>query len=174
MILSGKEIKKRLGKEIIIEPFNEKNIGVNSYDLTLSDDVMVYDLKKRYLDMKQDNSTTRLKMHESGFTIKPGILYLCRTNEYTKTFNCVPMIEGRSSIGRLGIFTHITAGFGDVGFCGYWTLEMTCIHPVRIYPNVKIAQIYYLTIEGEYDLYSSEKYQDSKEVISSRLYKEFK
>ena len=58
------------------------------------------------------------------------------------------MLEGRSSVGRLGLFIHVTAGFGDVGFAGYWTLEMFCIHPIVIYPNVEICQIYYHTIQG--------------------------
>jgi len=173
MILSGKEIEKRLEKEIIIRPFNKYNLGVNSYDLTLANEIIIYELL-RPLDMKKNNPFIKLEMNEEGFKLYPGKLYLARTNEYTETKNYVPMIEGRSSIGRLGIFTHITAGFGDVGFCGYWTLELTCVHPVIIYPNVKIAQIYYLTIEGEYDLYHSNKYQNSKEIRSSQLYKEFK
>jgi dCTP deaminase len=83
------------------------------------------------------------------------------------------MLEGRSSIGRLGLFVHVTAGFGDVGFSGYWTLEMFCIQPIRIYPNVEICQIYYHTIEGEYDSYISGKYQNNKGVQPSLLYKDF-
>jgi dCTP deaminase len=172
MILSGKEIENRISKgTIIINPFNKNHLGVNSYDLTLAEDFMIY--SESVLDIKKDNRTRIGKISKEGKTLYPGILYLCRTNEYTETYGLVPMIEGRSSIGRLGIFTHVTAGFGDVGFCGYWTLEITCIHPVIIYPNIKIAQIYFLTIEGDYDLYKSNKYQNSKEIRSSQMYKEF-
>ena len=60
------------------------------------------------------------------------------------------MIEGRSSVGRLGLFVHVTAGFGDVGFCGFWTLEMFAVQPVRVYPGVPICQIFYHEIHGEY------------------------
>ena len=100
-------------------------------------------------------------------------LYLGRTLEYTKTEQFVPMLEGRSSVGRLGLFIHVTAGFGDVGFAGYWTLEMFCIHPIVIYPNVEICQIYYHTIQGEYQKYDSGKYQNNTGVQPSMLYKDF-
>ena len=100
-------------------------------------------------------------------------LYLGRTLEYTKTDQFVPMLEGRSSVGRLGLFIHVTAGFGDVGFAGYWTLEMFCIHPIVIYPNVEICQIYYHTIQGEYTKYDSGKYQNNTGVQPSMLYKDF-
>ena len=83
------------------------------------------------------------------------------------------MLEGRSSVGRLGLFIHVTAGFGDVGFAGYWTLEMFCIHPIVIYPNVEICQIYYHTIQGEYQKYDSGKYQNNTGVQPSMLYKDF-
>ena len=83
------------------------------------------------------------------------------------------MIEGRSSIGRLGIFIHITAGFGDVGFSGYWTLEIFCIKPIIIYPNVEIAQLYYHTIDGDYEEYNSGKYQNNIDIQPSMLYKDF-
>ena len=85
----------------------------------------------------------------------------------------VPMLEGRSSVGRLGLFVHVTAGFGDVGFAGYWTLEMFCVQPVRIYPNVEICQIYYHTLEGDFETYKSPKYQNNKGIQPSRMYLDF-
>jgi dCTP deaminase len=97
--------------------------------------------------MKKNNSLTKIMISEKGLILKPNILYLGRTVEYTKTNNLVPMLEGRSSIGRLGLFIHVTAGFGDVGFSGYWTLEIFCIHPVKIYPFIEVCQIYYHTID---------------------------
>ncbi len=83
------------------------------------------------------------------------------------------MIEGRSSIGRLGLFVHVTAGFGDVGFAGYWTLEMFCIQPIKIYPNVQICQIYYHDILGDYEPYKDGKYQNNTGIQPSLLYKDF-
>ena len=107
-----------------------------------------------------------------GLTLEPGKLYLGRTDEYTRTDGLVPMLEGRSSIGRLGIFIHVTAGFGDVGFSGYWTLEIFCVQPVTIYPHVEICQIYYHDLLGDYDRYESGKYQNNTGIQPSLLYRE--
>lgn len=171
MILSGLEIKKNLGKGIKIEPFDEKFINPNSYNLRLHNELLVYD--EEYLDMKKPNKTNRIIIPEDGLILTPGKLYLGRTHEYTETEKYIPMLEGRSSIGRLGLFIHVTAGFGDVGFKGYWTLEIHCIEPIKIYPLVELCQIYYHTIEGEYKKYSVGKYQQNRDIQPSLLYKDF-
>lgn len=171
MILSGLEIKKRLNKDIFIEPFDEKRLNPNSYNLSLHQDLLVYE--NEVLDMKTPNPTRSLTIPSDGLVLQPGVLYLGRTAEYTRSENCVPMLEGRSSIGRLGLYIHVTAGFGDVGFAGYWTLEMHCIHPIRIYAGVEICQIFYHTIEGEYVNYKSGKYQNNRGIQPSLLYKDF-
>lgn len=171
MILSGKEIQNRLGKEIIIEPYNGKQLNPNSYNLKLHNEILVYD--EDILDMKKENKYEKIIIPEKGMVLQPGRLYLARTVEYTETNNLVPMLEGRSSVGRLGLYIHVTAGFGDVGFKGYWTLELQCVQPIRIYPNTEICQIYYHTILGEYEKYKSGKYQDNKGVQPSLMYKDF-
>ena len=171
MILSGKEILKHMGKEIIITPFDEKRINPNSYNLSLADELLVYEQDE--LDMKKPNPTKQIVIPEEGLLLEPNRLYLGRTKELTKTDRYVPMLEGRSSTGRLGLFIHVTAGFGDIGFAGYWTLEIFCVQPVRIYPNVEICQIYYHDIDGEYDLYSSGKYQNNSGIQASLMYKDF-
>lgn len=171
MILSGKEITKHIGKEIIIEPFNPKRVNPNSYNLSLHNELLVY--KNNVLDMKKPNEVEKIIIPDSGLLLEPGKLYLGRTNEYTKTDNYIPMLEGRSSTGRLGLFIHVTAGFGDVGFSGYWTLEIFCVQPIIVYPNVEICQIYYHNIDGEYDLYASGKYQNNTGIQPSLLYKDF-
>lgn len=171
MILSGKEILKQMGKEINITPFDEKQINPNSYNLRLHNELLVYE--NDILDMKKYNNTKLIIIPEDGFKLTPGRLYLGRTLEYTETNSYVPMLEGRSSIGRLGMFIHVTAGFGDVGFSGYWTLEIFCVQPIIIYPNVEICQIYYHTINGDYDRYNSGKYQNNNGIQPSLLYKDF-
>ena len=172
MILSGKEIKRRLGKDILIEPFNDEQLNPNSYNLRLHRELLVY--TDNVLDMKTKNNVVSMVIPQEGLVLEPGKLYLGRTVEYTRTDALVPMLEGRSSIGRLGLFIHITAGFGDVGFCGYWTLEISCVHPVRIYPGVEICQIFYHIIEGDYEKYNSGgKYQNNQGIQPSFLYKEF-
>ena len=173
MILSGKEIKNRMAKgDIRIRPFNEEQLNPNSYNLKLHDELVVYD--EAVLDMAKDNAYHTIKIPKEGLVLEPGKLYLGRTMEFTETHNLVPMLEGRSSIGRLGIYIHVTAGFGDVGFCGCWTLEIQCVQPVRIYPFVDICQIYYHTIEGEYESYSNKgKYQGATGIQTSQIWKEF-
>lgn len=171
MILSGLEIKNRVGKDIFIDPFDENRINPNSYNLSLHNELVVY--TEDVLDMKKDNAHKTIEIPESGLVLEPGKLYLGRTHEYTETKNLVPMLEGRSSIGRLGLFVHVTAGFGDVGFAGYWTLEIHCIQPIKIYPYVEICQVYYHTIEGGYREYNSGKYQRNCGIQTSKLYKDF-
>ena len=170
MILSGLEIKKRLGTDIIIDPFNEKQLNPNSYNLRLHHELLLY--QDPILDMKKRHSMKHITIPPEGLILEPNFLYLARTAEYTTTQNLVPMLEGRSSIGRLGIFIHITAGFGDVGFSGFWTLEMFCVQPVKVYAGVEICQIFYHTIQGDYVSYSSTKYQHNKGIQPSLLYTE--
>jgi dCTP deaminase len=171
MILSGLEIKNKMGGDIVISPFDEKRLNPNSYNLRLHNELLVYD--DDILDMKKPNAASLITVPGDGLKLLPGKLYLGRTVEYTETKSYVPMLEGRSSIGRLGMYIHVTAGFGDVGFKGYWTLEIHCVQPIIIYPFTEVCQIYYHTIEGEYIEYSSGKYQNNDGIQPSLLYKDF-
>ncbi len=171
MILSGKEIIAQQGKGLQITPFSLSQVNPNSYNLRLYNELLVYD--EPVLDMKHPNAYHRIQIPEEGLVLQPGKLYLGRTVEHTRTMNYVPMLEGRSSVGRLGVCIHITAGFGDVGFNGFWTLELYCVQPVRIYPFVDICQIYYHTIDGEYELYTSNKYNNNESIQPSMMYKDF-
>lgn len=171
MILSGKEIQNRLGKDIEIQPFDQRLLNPNSYNLRLHHELLVYE--KTELDMKKPNPVQQISIPEEGLLLETNKLYLGRTIEYTRTRNLVPMLEGRSSIGRLGLFIHVTAGFGDVGFAGFWTLEIFCVQPIRIYAGVEICQIYYHAIEGDFDEYQSGKYQNNTGIQPSLLYRDF-
>lgn len=170
MILSGNEIREQLGRNIAIDPFDERYLNPNSYNLTLHHELMTYE--EVVLDMKKANRVRRIEIPADGLILSPNQLYLGRTVERTETHNLVPMIEGRSSVGRLGLFVHVTAGFGDVGFCGYWTLEMFAVQPVRIYPGVPICQIFYHQICGDITEYQSDKYQHNRDIQPSLLFKE--
>jgi dCTP deaminase len=171
MILTGNEIKKRLGEDIVLEPFNESLLNPNSYNMTLHNELLVYE--EIVLDMKRPNRLRRYTIPEEGFVLNPNQLYLGRTVERTETHNLVPMLEGRSSVGRLGLFVNCTAGFGDIGFCGYWTLEIFAVQPVRIYPGVPICQIFYHTVDGDITEYKSNKYQHNDDIQPSLMYQEW-
>ena len=170
MILTGNQIRDELGGNIIIDPFDESLLNPNSYNLRLHDELLVYE--EVVLDMKKPARFRRLVIPPEGLILNPQQLYLGRTIERTETHNRVPMLEGRSSIGRLGLFVHITAGFGDIGFKGYWTLEMFAVQPIRIYPGVEICQIFYHTIQGNVTEYANGKYQNNQDIQTSLLYKE--
>ena len=172
MILSGLEIQKEIAAgNIVIDPFDPARLNPNSYNLRLADELLIY--RQEVLDMKEPNEYKRLTIPEAGLVLQPGTLYLGRTLEMTETKTFVPMLEGRSSVGRLGLMIHVTAGFGDVGFHGFWTLELFCVKPLRIYPRVEICQIYYHSIQGEYQTYQSGKYQNNSGVQPSLMYLDF-
>lgn len=171
MILTGEEIKSQLGKNILIDPFDEKQLNPNSYNLRLHDELIVYE--EIVLDVRRPNRYRRHIIPPEGFVLQPQQLYLARTAERTETHNYVPMLEGRSSIARLGLFVHASAGVGDIGFSGYWTLELVAVHPIRIYPGLPICQILYMTVQGEISEYrNSGKYQNNQDIQPSLLFKE--
>ena len=156
MILSDKKILEAIHNgKIIIEPFRADCLGTNSYDVHLSQFMAVYD--NHELDARQHNEIQEVIIPEEGYVIQPGILYLGVTEEYTETHHCVPFLEGKSSIGRLGIDIHATAGKGDVGFCNTWTLEISCVQPVRIYAGMPIGQLIYFMVEGDIENYYNKK-----------------
>ncbi|MEO0469695.1 MAG: dCTP deaminase, partial [Bacteroidota bacterium] len=128
MILSDARILEEIEKgQIVIEPFRRECLGSNSYDVHLGKYLAVY--QDRMLDARKHNQIEEIVIPEEGYVLEPNTLYLGVTEEYTETHNTVPFLEGKSSIGRLGIHIHATAGKGDVGFCNTWTLEITVVHP---------------------------------------------
>lgn len=174
MILTDHTIAAEMNKgNIVIEPFNPANLGTNSYDLTLSNTLILY--TERVLDVRKKNPSAPIIIPEEGIVLQPNIVYLASTIEYTQTLRHVPILMGKSSLGRLGLFVHVTAGFGDVGFGGHWTLELVCVQPVRIYAGMKIAQIVYNDItempKVSYDKKEDAKYSNQgKDPVASKNY----
>lgn len=163
MILSDKRILEEIEKgNIVIEPFDQRYLGTNSYDVHLGKYLATY--KDKELDARLHNKVTHFEIPEEGFVLRPGTLYLGVTQEYTETHAHVPFLEGKSSTGRLGIDIHATAGKGDVGFCNTWTLEISCVLPVRVYAGMPIGQLIYFPVEGEiinkYNTKQNAKYND--------------
>jgi dCTP deaminase len=157
MILSDKRILEEIEKKtIIIKPYDREKLGSNSYDVHLGSSLAVY--KDEILDAKKHNEVDHFEIPDEGFVLQPNLLYLGVTLEYTETHAHVPFLEGKSSTGRLGIDIHATAGKGDIGFCGHWTLEISCKIPVRIYAGMPIGQLIYFPLEGEVEVsYDSKK-----------------
>jgi dCTP deaminase len=148
MILTDTQIIQAMEEgTIVIEPFHISNLGTNSYDVHLGPHLATY--RDDALDAKKHNEVDHFEIGDAGFVIQPGEIYLGVTLEYTETFKAVPFLEGKSSVGRLGIDIHATAGKGDVGFCNTWTLEISCVKPVRIYAGMPIGQLIYFKVDGE-------------------------
>ena len=167
MILSGKEIirQQALGT-IKIEPWDPGQVNPNSYNLKLGHNFMIYQRNEtRAKSVFENDKPEYTHRYETGeeFKIFPGDCVLAETLEYTESLSHVPMLEGRSSIGRQFCMIHVTAGFGDVGFCGKWTLEIVPLMPVTLWPGMDICQIYYHTIYGEFDKYNG-RYQGNDGV----------
>lgn len=162
MILSDTRILEEIKKgTIVIEPFDQQCLGSNSYDVHLGKYLAMYN--DTMLDARKHNQITHFEMPEEGYVLQPNTLYLGVTLEYTETHAHVPFLEGKSSTGRLGIDIHATAGKGDVGFCNAWTLEISCVQPVRVYAGMPIGQLIYFPVEGEVmNLYNKKK--DAKYV----------
>lgn len=199
-ILSYHDINNAIReKSIIIDPFDPQCLGTNSYDVHLARTLLTY--KPAYgpidpssplawlkpaslpLDCKVERETVETVIADNGFVLMPGELYLAATVEYTETHEHVPFLEGKSSLGRLGLNIHVTAGKGDVGFCGHWTMEMTVVKPLRIYAGMPIGQLIYHQVSRkpivDYASKPSQKYaaqhtrSDNPKPVASRMWKNF-
>ena len=178
MILTHNDINAALAAgHIVVEPLAPGAVGTNSIDLHLGRYIREYNATR--LDAKKDNASSLFEINEKGFVLKPNRLYLASTLEYTETHHHVPIMEGKSSVGRLGLHVHVSAGFGDVGFCGHWTLELHCVQPIRIYPGMPIAQLAYHAVSSIPDTGYMERrgssYTEAREArpVASRLWKKF-
>lgn len=156
MILSDLKILEAMKRNaIVIQPFKEECLGTNSYDVHLGKTLALYE--DIVLDAKKHNKIKMFEIPSEGFVLEPDKFYLGVTEEYTETHEHVPFLEGKSSVGRLGIDIHATAGKGDVGFCNYWTLEISVKQPVRVYAGMPIGQIIYFAVEGDIKNYYNKK-----------------
>ncbi len=177
MILSDTDILAAMqAGEIVIEPFRRDRLGTNSYDVHLGEYLATY--IDETLDARMHNQITTFRIPKDGFVLTPERFYLGVTMEYTESHKHVPFLEGKSSVGRLGIDIHATAGKGDVGFCNHWTLEISVKQPIRVYAGMPVGQlIYFMTaspVEIPYNLKGSAKYNGrSSQPVESMMWKNF-
>ncbi len=175
MILSDSEILKFVdNKDIVIDPFDRSCLGCNSYDVHLGKRLALY--KSNTLDAKKHNEIEYFDIPEEGYVLEPSKFYLGVTHEYTETHKHVPFLEGKSSVGRLGIDIHATAGKGDIGFCNYWTLEISVKQPVRVYAEMPIGQLIFFNVDGDvmtpYSKKASAKYMGKTPIpMESMMFK---
>lgn len=167
-------------REIVIEPFEDRRLGTNSYDVRLADTLRVYEREFEHvrtidgnvfvgdempLDTRAPRATKEIKISEAGYVLHPGELYLASTVEYTESNEHLPILNGKSSLGRLGLSIHVTAGTGDVGFKGHWTMELFVVKPLRIYAGMAIGQLLWFEAARPlvpYHAKSHAKYRDQQ------------
>jgi dCTP deaminase len=176
---------------------DDGQINPASYDLRLGDEVVVYDRWVRseiekgrekpdglyiqarqgntaILDVKEEPKVTKFKISNAGWVLWPGIGYLMCTKECVSTTRYNPIIDGKSSTGRLFVKIHETAGYGDPFFDGQYTLEVTAMHPIRLYADMLIAQIRFHRLEGAIMPYRGNyRGEAARGPVASRAYKQF-
>ena len=169
-MLTGPGIVREIKSgKIVIDPFDPDCVNPNSYDLHLGRTLLIYSNSELFVGT--DNPATKVEIGSNGFRLEPGTLYLGTTLEWTETHApWAPSISGKSSLGRLGLNIHATAGFGDVGFCGEWTMELFVIQPLTVHVGMRVCQIVYHRTEGEIQKYNG-RYQNQREPQASRIEK---
>lgn len=170
-MLNNNAIKEEVERESIYVDNSDENIGDNFIVLTLGDTLKIYDTP--FLDVTKSSPTKEIHIKEEGITLKPGELYIGRTLQFTKTYGFVPMLGTFDEIAVLGMEIHVTAGFGDNGFNGTWTLEIVCANPTKVYPNMPIGLLYYHPIVGNCDILYNGKYFKQVEPTASKLSEEY-
>lgn len=160
MILTGPAIKAAVRRgDILIDPFDEANLNPNSYNYHLS--------ARLLLPFSGKSGGREVSLPSEGYIIEPGHVYLGATLELIGSDRFVTLLLGRSSIGRLGIFLNVTADLGHIGSCSHWTLELTTVQRVRIYPRMKIGQVsFWLTNEATGGRYRGRYHRDSGPVAN--------
>jgi len=208
MILTDISIKNAvISGDIGITPYDENKVNANSYDVSIGNYLVVYGKRKGWvkqlyydvvsffrtvnpierielpnvsnpLDCRHKTETVTIPIPLEGITLVPGVGYLANTREYTQNPHYIPVIYGKSSLGRNFLLVHFTAGFGDVGFNGNWTLELGVMHPLIIYPDMKIGQIVYFepsgAVSSSYAVRPSSKYVEQTDApVASKFHENF-
>ena len=187
MVLSDRTIKEEMAKgRIIIEPLDPSCIQPASVDIHLDRKLLVFRSWRSpfYIDIKQnlDDLTELVEMEdERPFFLQPGEFVLASTLEsITLPDDIVGRLEGKSSLGRIGLLIHSTAGYVDPGWQGHLTLELSNVAklPITLYYRMRIGQVSFLRLTSAAErLYGDEglgsKYQGQTEPTASRYYQDF-
>jgi len=177
MILSDRSIKALIEEgKLKIEPFDGSLIQCSSLDLRLGYQIARYKVKD-FLDVKRQNWETHIEeITEEGFFIQPKEFVLASTLEYIELPpNLTAFVEGRSSLGRLGLFIE-NAGWVDAGFKGQLTLELfnANSYPIKLYPKMKICQLVFARLDQKPLNPYNGKYQGQRGVVPSKIYLDYK
>lgn len=172
MILTREEILKNVSNgNICISPFDEDLLNPNSCDYRLDNELL--ELEDVPVDPKKQTSYHRINFTDEGYVLSPHKTYLANTYEEIGSSEFVPLLIGKTELGKLGLFLQITADLGNLGAKHKWTLELKAVQPVKIYPMMRIGQVSFWTTAGEKDMFYAGKYDKFSVAKSSEIYKEF-
>ena len=163
MILTGPSIKSAVSRgDIVVEPFDAADINPSSYIYHLAVSLLVLG--------RNGKSVRKISLTEKGYVLKPGKVYLGTTFERIGSDRYAMLLLGLPSTGKLGLFLNITADLGHIGSCSHWTLEMTVVKPLRIYPKMKIGQItFWQTDHSSSHRYEGRYHRDAHPVGNQDL-----
>ena len=165
MILTGREILKEVERgDIVIHPFNPKQVNPNSYNYCLSSTIKVF------VEMRGTKPVFKeINIPDKGFVLETGQLYLAHTREVIGSKKYAMSLIGRSSIGRLGLFLQASANLGHTSSEHQWTLELVAAKKIRIYPGMIIGQVSFWENKGELEEYKG-RYGKLSQSQESLLY----
>src|SRR4029453_18635557 len=186
MILSDRDIREQIGSgRITIDPFDPTCVQPSSVDLHVDDQFRVFaNSRYPFIDVREEmpdlTELVQAKQDEP-FILHPGEFVLGSTLERVRIpDDLVARLEGKSSLGRLGLLIHSTAGYVDPGWDGYLTLELSNVAnlPITIYPGMKIGQISFFRVSTPAEvpygaLGTKSKYQGQRGPTASRFFEEF-
>ena len=172
-MLNKRSITEEIKRGSIFVDNGLEQLEKNSILVTLGDTIKVYDAS--HLDSRYETPTKEFVIPDEGFPLAPQAkeFYIGRTKEYTKIHGFVPLLTGTEELATMGVEVHVTAGFGDTGFEGTWTLEIVCTNPTKVYPKMPIGRIYYYPLIGDANIEYRGKYFRQIDPTASRLSQEY-
>jgi dCTP deaminase len=170
MILTGLEIEREvLAGRVVITPFDTTHIEPNSYGFHLARQLICY--QDAIVDAREKPVEYHITIPTSGYCLEPGRFYLGSTFETMGSDFYAATLYARRSTSTMGMWIQFSAPLGHTGAIIPWTLEITVIHPVIVYPEMPIGKIAFWRPQGATSIYDG-KYAGSREVVSSRLFEE--
>jgi dCTP deaminase len=153
MILTRAEIDRRVADgTITISPYCVEQLNPTSYSYRLG--LEISELHPSAAPKQDEAGDAVVEIGETGMLLQPGRLYLSHTHEVIGSRECVVTLMGRPAIGRLGLFVQLSADLGNLGDAHRWTLELTCVQPIMVYPRMLIGELTFWETAGEPAFYS--------------------
>ncbi len=168
MILSGPEIRRQVEDgAITVTPFQSEHLNPNSIDLTLGDTILRY--RDAIIDPRVEPEVVEIRVPPEGLLLEPMSFCLGSSREIVGSTEFVPMVHAKSSTARAGLFVHVTADLIDIGSLGTVTFQLFSTLALRVYPDMRIAQMTFWKPQGKITLYAG-KYQGSSGPRKSMIF----